>query len=1007
MKRLCVLFLLLLVAPGALEAQEPQDYVLRGSVVSGIAERPLAGVQVSIGATRFGTVTNQQGNFQLRATLPPGEYSVEFTFIGRRAVTIPVTLGEQTAVTLDPVVLEETALELDEIVVTGTGAPTERRSVGNTIATVSGADVTGAPAAPSVDVALQGKVTGAVISENSGQPGGGVSIRLRGTSSILGGAEPLIVVDGVLVDNSSEAMISLGANAGRGEAALSNRLSDIAPDDIERIEVIKGAAAAALYGSKANNGVIQIFTRRGQQGAPQIRLTQEITAAAAAAQYDLLDAPVATFADVVYGLADAVGDPVERFDYQDEIFRTGVGTKTHVSVSGGNENTTYYLSGGYRNEEGVLRGSSYEKTDARLNVGQLVTDWLNVDARGHLIQTQSSLIPEGEQTQGVLTTVIFTPPAWDPSFDEDLGRYPYNPVLGQNPLDVIDNWDASDGVTRFVGSLQATARPLDMLTLTYQLGYDDYRQENRYLQPPFSRSAGFTGRIDNPVRFSQQLNHDLTANLELDLSETMRLTSTAGTRYTEDVSEVIGSSALDLPPGQELVGGATLITSQSRVELRTFGAFLQERLSMGDRLFLTGGLNYEASSAFGEDERWQLFPRASVSYVVTDEPWFQAARAGDLISTLRLRAAYGQTGGQPPGAYDRFANYFDVGYSGRPGLIPSTLAANPDLKPERQEELEGGFEVGFLGDRALVDFTYYTQTTRDLVLNVPLPPSSSFQLRRENIGELKNRGVELALTTINMNTPRFTWRSRLQFAANRNEVTALVTDADTLTSGYLNAVIEGHPVGVFYGGIYARNPDGSLFLEDGRPVRGRDTVDAALCATSPARGCPFAARIIGDPNPDFTLSLSNDFEIGDRVNFGFLLDGRFGNDVANFTRRITEFFGSDPIVERETTGEVPSRYYAFNPNGRIQIYEEYIEDGSFVKLREISLSYRLPGSMTRWLGTEQGSLRLAGRDLYTWTDYSGLDPEVNLFSANTVARGVDFATTPLPRKFVVGLDFTF
>lgn len=677
-------------------------------------------------------------------------------------------------------------------------------------------------------------------------------------------------------------------------------------------------------------------------------------------------------------------------------------------MSGGNESTTYYLSGSYNSEEGILQGSSYDKIDTRLKVGQVVTDWLTVNASGHIIESNSDLVPEGEQTQGVLTSVIFTPPGFDPSFDEELGRYPYNPVLGWNALDVIENWDASDDVNRFIGSFEATARPVDALTLRYQFGYDDYRQTNRYLQPPLS-SPGFRGRIDNPTRASRQLNHDITATHEADLSASIGLQTTVGTRYTEDRSEVISASALDLPPGQQLVGGATLISGQSRFELNTFGAFVQERVSVNDRLYLSGGLNYEASSAFGEEERWQLFPRASVSYVVDEEPAFRDLAATEVISTFRIRAAYGETGGQPPGAYDRFSNYFDVGFAGRPGLVPSTLAPNPNLKPERQRELEGGFELGLWNDRAVVDLTLYTQTTTDLVLNVPLPPSSSFQLRRENIGELENKGIELALTTVNLARDDFTWRSRLQFSRNQNEVTRLVTNADTLVSGYLNAVIEGHPVGVFYGGIYGRNPDGSLAINPANdlPFRARDTINVALCNSSTTAGCPFASRIIGDPNPDFTLSLSNDFEIGRSLTLGVLLDGRFGNDVANFTRRISEFFGADAVVAEELSGEVPPRYYAFNPNGRIQVYEEYIEDGSFVKLREIALGYRFQDTWARTLGAENVSLRVAARDLYTWTEYSGLDPEVNLFSANTVARGVDFATTPLPRKLLVSLDFTF
>ena len=1000
--------LLFAAAASALTAQEPQDYRIQGSVLAGQTDNPLSGAQVMVQGTRFGTLSNQEGRYVLQATLPPGDYTLSFSFIGRRTETVPVTLGNESVLTLEPVLLDESAVELDEIVVTGTGAPTQKRAIGNTVATVAGSEINDAPGASAVDVALQGKVTGAVISENSGQPGGGVSIRLRGTSSILGGAEPLVVIDGVIVDNTSEAMISLGANAGRGGAALTNRLSDISPSDIERIEVIKGAAAAALYGSKANNGVIQIFTRRGQQGEPRIRVSTEVSAGRTPDQYDLMMHPEATIADVTYGLAAAVGDTVQRIDYQDEIFRTGWGTRTNVSVSGGTENTTYYLSGGYQDETGILRGSEYQKVDARASVGQLVTDWLNVTATGHLIQTDAQFVPEGEQTQGVLTSVIFTPTSWNPFFDEEAGRYPYNPVLGQNPFDVIENWDAQDDVTRFVGSLEATARPLDALTLSYLVGYDDYRQENRYFRPPLSQSATFTGEINNPVRFSRQMNHDVRAVHEADLGDTFQLTSTLGSRYTRDWSQVIASTARNLPPGQELVGGATLVTAQSQFEVRTLGTYLQERLSINDRLYLTAGANYEASSAFGADERWQLFPRASVSWVIHEEPFFIDTPVGGLLSTLRLRAAYGQTGGQPPGAYDRFANYFDVSFGGQPGLVASTLAPNPDLKPERQEEIEAGFEMGFWNDRALIDFTYYTQTTDDLVLSVPLPPSSAYQARRENIGELTNQGLELALETVNIARDGFNWRTRLQFATNENEVTRLVTGADTIVTGYLNAVIEGQPVGVFYGGVYARNPDGTLSIDEaGLPFRARDTINAALCNTETTAGCPFASRVIGDPNPDWTASLSNQLNVGDNMTFSVLFDGRFGNDVANFTRRISEFFGADAVIARERTGEVPEGYYAFNPNGRIQVYEEYIEDGSFVKLRELALNYRFDQPWVQSFGAESMTLRLAGRDLWTWTNYSGLDPEVNLFSANTVARGVDFATTPIPQKLIVGLDFTF
>jgi TonB-dependent starch-binding outer membrane protein SusC len=285
---------------------------------------------------------------------------------------------------------------------------------------------------------------------------------------------------------------------------------------------------------------------------------------------------------------------------------------------------------------------------------------------------------------------------------------------------------------------------------------------------------------------------------------------------------------------------------------------------------------------------------------------------------------------------------------------------------------------------------------------VPLNPSSGAVRQFQNIGVLSNKGVEVGLSTLNVNAKGFTWRSRLSYAANRNRVERLATRTDSLLTGYLNYVIEGQPVGVFYGGVYARTADGKIAYDANKlPIRGRDTL-----TINGVRSTPFANRIIGDPNPDFTLNFSNSFELPAGIALNVLFDGRFGNDVANFTRRITEFFGSDKAIEREIRGDTVAQTFGRNPNGRISIYEEYIEDGSFVKLREISLQKSFDAPL-RGLGVRNVVLRLAGRNLMTWTNYRGLDPEVNLFSAQTVARGVDFATTPLPRQFVAGATFNF
>lgn len=995
----------LLLLPGQVAAQQAQPYAIQGTVFDAVSQRPMSDVAVSLVGTSLGTLTDSEGRYFLRATVPTGSYRLEFTFIGRRKETREVSLAQNLTVTVDRVLLTETAIQLEEIVVTAPGVETQRSTLGNTIESVPGEAISETGSASAIDVALQGKVTGAWISENNGQPGGGVSIRLRGTSTILGGAEPLYVVDGVIVDNNTEGLISLSSNAGRGGAAMTNALGDLAPEDIDRIEVLKGPAAAALYGSRSNNGVIQIFTKRGRQGRPRITVRAEMLINSTPERYKLNMSPFAGQADVTWGPADSVGQPVQRYDIQDSLFHTGVGVNTYVSVAGGTEETSYFVSGNFRNEEGIQRSTESERTSVRASLSQRISQTLDLTATGAFIDNSQKFVPEGEQTQGTLTNLLFgAPTSFNPLFNPETGRYPNTPILGPNPLDVINNWNAGRGVTRFAGSVQARFRPIRNGSIRYLFGIDDYRESNVYFQPPFSTSPGFAGSVQNPIAQSRQFNSDLVADYLAQLSPNIGLTSTAGFRYTSDRDEVVRAAAQDLPPGQDLVSGATQFASQSITEYHTVGGFLEERLSLSERLFLTAGINVEASSAFGKDQRWQWFPRLGASYLMHEESFWRNGGLGNLFSTMRLRAAYGETGGQPPGIYSRFENYVDVAYSGKAGLVASTIAGNPDLKPEREKELEFGFDVGMFNDRLVTEFSYYNQETEDLVLPVQLPPSSGSQTQLQNIGVVSNNGWELAVNTVNFNRPTFTWRSRLSMFGNNSKVKNLVTASDTLIFGYLNAVVEGQPVGVYYGWYYDRNPDGSVVIDTltGLGRRARDE-DGNL-----------VRKILGDPNPDVVVSLLNTFDIGRSLQFSFLLDGRFGNEVANFSRRITEFFGTDKVVEQEIQREIERKTnpdlmplkYTLNGD-RIGNYEEYVESGGFVKLREIVFRYRFDQPFVRRLGASSIDLRLAARNLITWTDYSGLDPEVNMFLAQSVARGVDFGTTPVPRSYVISVSYNY
>jgi outer membrane receptor protein involved in Fe transport len=713
-----------------------------------------------------------------------------------------------------------------------------------------------------------------------------------------------------------------------------------------------------------------------------------------------------------------VGQHVDRFDYQDQLFRTGYGTLNELSLSGGtDQGTAYYLSGNWTQNQGIFRSTGYDRAGIRARLNQRLSQLFEVGATLSYLRAQTDLVPEGEQTQGILTTVLFTPPYWDPSLNPNTARYPYSPVIGTNPLDVIQNWKARTDENRFLGSVQATFTPLHDLTLTWLGGMDQGEEEDLYFQPPLSTSTGFTGLIQNPIRNVRKVNSDFTANYESRISQGLRLTSTGGMRYTDDRVRVLSASGSGLPPGQRtLAGAAVQSTSQSISQLRTLGGFLQERVNLHDRLFVTGGLNLEASSAFGTNQRWQLFRRLGASYALGDEPFFRNSALGGVFSTLRLRTAWGETGGQPPSPYASQVTYVNVTYGGFPGLRPNLVAPNPDLKPERQREWEAGFDAGFLRDRVSLEFTGYDKVTRDLVLSVPQALTTGFSSQLQNIGRLRNRGVELTLSTANVQGSRFSWTSRLGYAANRNRIEKLNAASDTLVFDYLNAVIEGQPIGVFFGAYYPRDANGNVILTGPRGTNGyaANVPDSLRIPTrargfNPARGDSSLVlrKVLGDPNPKWTASFQNTFTFGESIELSVLLDGRFGNKVANFTRRSGDFFGSSANAGLESQRDTAPGTFTRNTERNL-LYEEFIEDGSFVKLREVALQFRFDRPWVRRLtGAHNATLRLSGRNLHTWTKYSGMDPEINLFAASTVSRGVDFATTPIPKTLSVGLGFDF
>lgn len=960
------------------------SYTITGSVRAAEGGAPIPGVQVVVRGTRFGGLTNAQGVYSIVAQLNPGSYVVEATMIGREQQTRPVTLAAPGIVNVPDFVLGQRALALEEVVVTGTAAPTSRRAIGNAVSTVSGEQIAEATAV-TIDQALQGKVAGATITSNTGNPGGGVSVRLRGTSSIVAGAEPLYIVDGVIIDNNADQQINLGYRSN-----TSNRLADLDPDDIERVEILKGAAAAALYGSRANNGVVQIFTKRGQAGL------NRVVAGTRMVRSDLENR-------IEFALTpkNLDGTPVTRYDPQDLIFREPWGSDTYVSFSGGSDDTQYYISGNFVNENGIMRGSDHEKINFRMNLDQRVNSWLNLAAGANYIRSNTNLVINGEQgSGGLLTAAVFAPTTLDLAARDPVTGQLVNQTAGVflNPLYVLEQFKTPQDVNRFVGSLQAKANPWSTVRLNYSLGYDQYTMGTT-LAIPRGTTGTPLGSATSANRRNMLVNNDLNASYDFGLGESVRLTTSAGMNHTYQKLDQLNAGASDLTPLTTLVRGAVPSASQGQIELVTLGFFGQQQFAFDNKLYLTGALRWDASSTFGKDERWQVYPKVSGSYVVSEESFIKDNAS--WISELRLRAALGFAGNQPPlsEAYTTVPRYGTTTNIDRLGLVPLGTPGNPNLKPERQREWEAGADLAVWNNRIGTRFTYYNQYVTDLLLVRPFVPSAGFSSVLDNVGELSNKGIELELSTTNITRSNFDWNSRVIYSRNSNRIEKL--SVAPFTVGYTNLVIEGQPVGVHFMSAFKRDDNGNVMTDSIGPIRedrpGTQCPQPEFCLPGSTN------RITGSPWPDWTGSLFNEFNFGKNISLSFLLDGAFGLELWNQTQRIQDIFAAGPLYDRLLRGEITSAQ-----RSRLQgIWENYLEDASYIKLRDVSLRFRTNASWLRNVGASRAEFEIVGRNLKTWTDYTGYDPEINMFGLNTVERGTDFAVYPNARTIGFGVRLTY
>ena len=1039
------LFTGILLAAGSAMAQRTA-YTLQGTVSDANGTVPSATVRVE--GTSLGTITDVAGAYTLVADLPAGTYTLSFASVGYSTSRQTIELGAKTTVTVDATLTDD-VMNLDEVVVTGSTIRTSRRELGNAISSIS-ADQLQKTGTNNLFGALQGKVPGAQITQNSGDPAGGITIRLRGVKSIQGNSDPLYVIDGVIVSNAS-ANVSQTALANQvGNATPgTNRMVDINPADIETINVINGAAAAAQYGSRAANGVVLITTKRGKSGAPRVTLSTSVNAnelrkkvfiSTYGKQYGwpalrlhtigavtpasiAANNPSATFLSITRdgaatNLASNLVD-VTRYDYQDQIYRTGLGTDNSVSVSGGTDRTQYFASLSYLKNEGIIKGTDFTRYGLRTRVDQRLTNWAKVSVGLSYTNSMANEKANGNVFYSPINSINITNNIYDITQRDATGNLQAVEPTRVNPLSTIEDMSFTQAVNRTINDFQLNLTPLKGLTVDWVVGVDAYNQlgKNLIKAYPYQAAAGlpaeryplgYASNVNNVVFL---FNSDLNIGYERQLTEDLKFNAVVGTNYQYQKADFSRASGENLAPFIETVSGASSTTVSAGYGLDQFslsGIFGQATFGFKNLAFVTGAIRRDRSSKFSPSETSQIYPKFSASFVPSDLAFWKGSDLNNAVSGLKARISWGQAGNLTGiGSYDRFWQFNAIPYLGKNTIIPSSTLANPRVRPERMTELEGGLDLSFWENKINLGVTLYTQQITDLVVNRVLASTTGGTSIVNNVGEMENKGLEVALGFMPVKSKDFNWDVSVVYSQNRNKVTKLgsPTISQSNSAGAPSFLVEGQPASVFLGNPYARNPDGTLLLtSQNLPQRERgvqNTVDTYTPSRA-ADGQPtgdFVRSIIGNPNPKWTGSLVNSLSY-QNLSFRFLLDAVQGVDVFNADKRTRNNVGIGELAEQEMRGEVP-RGYVF---ALVPIEEYRVDNASFVKLREISLSYSLPKLIP---SVSNLTVSLTGRNLISWDKYPGYDPETNAGGNNDLIRGIDFGNVPIPRTYQVQVTATF
>ena len=745
--------------------------------VTGENGKPIGNVSVQISPGNSGGVTDANGNYNFLSNTKPGKYSLMFSGVGLKTITQQINVSANQTIENDAELFLD-PLGLDEVVVTGYGTPTRKKQIVNSISTVSGKELSGS-GAQSIDAAMQGKVAGAQINQNSGNPAGGMSVRLRGPSTIAGSSEPLYIVDGVIVNNDSRQLIDLGGGA-------QNRLVDINMNDVDRIEVIKGAAAAAIYGSRASNGVVQIFTKKGKEGVPQFSFSTSLKSSSLRKKLETNEVPF-RFNSNSNNL-DLSTTPVQRYDYQDLIYRNAFGTENNLSVSGGSAGTRYFASGSNFYNQGIIRNTDFNRNGLRLRLNQKVGTKVNFSVGANYVVSSSKDIPNGgiNSPYGALTGFIFANNFVNPAKDPVTGIFPNvtpNSIRRTNPLEAIDRFKFNQRTNRITTDINFNYKPIEGLAIDITTGFDNYTQTATAYIPPINTTptdnSGLSRRADATVF---QTNTDLTISYNKAVKNWLQSTTVLGGTVQYDKSISFAANANTLGSFGQTINNGTVVAGEDRSERSFRGVFLQQTFGLNDKLFINAAGRFDGSSVFAAEYAKQFYPKVGASYIISNENFWKGI--SNTVSFMKIRAAWGKAGNLTAlGSYERFANYGAAIYGSQTGYIPSTSKGNEGARPEKQIELEVGFDANLFNDRVTIEFNYFTKKVEDLLLRRNLSPSTGFSSIPVNIGNSTNKGIEFLIKAIPVKNKNVEWSISVSYLNVKNKVTNVGGDG---TLGFAN-----------------------------------------------------------------------------------------------------------------------------------------------------------------------------------------------------------------------------